>query len=120
MRIADRRLHKYSIIRLPKKPKLLRKISEEIGNFETWGKEFRAIGMMRAMDRAVLYRDALTGRLFNFWINEHIVGHPAGGTPLLILGVFEHAFLIDEGLKRGPITFRLFSGISIGRSSRGG
>ena len=106
MRIADRRLHKYSIIRLPKKPKLLKKISEEIGNFETWEKEFRAIGMMRGIGWAVLYRDALTGRLFNFWINEHKVGHPAGGTPLLILDVFEHAFLIDDGLKEG----RLHSG----------
>jgi superoxide dismutase, Fe-Mn family len=42
----------------------------------------------------------LTGRLFNLWINEHNVGHPAGGIPLLILDVFEHAFMIDYGLKR--------------------
>jgi Fe-Mn family superoxide dismutase len=28
------------------------------------------------------------------------VGHLAGGIPLLILDVFEHAFMIDYGLKR--------------------
>jgi superoxide dismutase len=36
----------------------------------------------------------------NFWINEHDVGYPVGSTPLLIMDVFEHALMLDYGLKR--------------------
>jgi Fe-Mn family superoxide dismutase len=100
------RLHEYYFENLggkeglEKTGKLFKKISEEFGSLETWEKEFRAIGMMRGIGWAVLYQDSLAGRLINFWINEHDVGHPAGCTPILILDVFEHAFIIDYGLKR--------------------
>ena len=100
------RLHEYYFENLggkeglEKTGKLFKKISEEFGSLVTWEKEFRAIGMMRGIGWAVLYQDSLTGRLINFWINEHDVGHPAGCTPILILDVFEHAFIIDYGLKR--------------------
>jgi Fe-Mn family superoxide dismutase len=100
------RLHEYYFENLggkgglEKTGKLFKRISEEFGSFEAWEKEFRAIGMMRGMGWVILYQDPLTGRLINFWINEHDVGHPAAGIPLLILDVFEHAFMIDYGLKR--------------------
>jgi Fe-Mn family superoxide dismutase len=100
------RLHEYYFENLggkgglEKTGKLLKRISEEFGSLETWEKEFRAIGMMRGIGWAILYQDPFTGKLFNFWINEHDVGHPAGCIPLLILDVFEHAFMIDYGLKR--------------------
>jgi Fe-Mn family superoxide dismutase len=100
------RLHEYYFENLggkgglEKTGKLFKKISEEFGSFETWEKEFKATGMMRGIGWTILYQDPLSGRLFNFWINEHDVGHPAGGTPILILDVFEHAFMVDYGLKR--------------------
>jgi len=55
---------------------------------------------MRGVGWAVLYQDATDDRLINFWINEHDEGHPAGGIPLLVMDVFEHAYLLDYGLKR--------------------
>jgi Fe-Mn family superoxide dismutase len=55
---------------------------------------------MRGIGWAILYQDVVGGKLFNQWINEHDVGHTAGCQPLLILDVFEHAFMIDYGLKR--------------------
>ena len=90
---------------------MFKKVSEEFGSFETWEKEFRAIGMMRGMGWAILYQDSFTGRLLNFWINEHDGGHPAGGTPLVILDVFEHAFMIDYGLKRADYIEAFFKNI---------
>jgi len=48
----------------------------------------------------VLYQDEAVGRLFNQWVNEHDVGNPAGANPVLVMDVFEHAFMIDYGLKR--------------------
>jgi Fe-Mn family superoxide dismutase len=111
------RLHEYYFENLggkgglEKAGKLFKKISEEFGSFETWEKEFRAIGMMRGIGWVILYQDPLTGRLINFWINEHDVGHPAGCTPILILDVFEHAFMIDYGLKRADYIETFFKNI---------
>lgn len=111
------RLHEYYFENLggkgglEKTGKLSKKISEDFGNYETWEKEFKAIGTMRGVGWAILYQDSLTGKLLNFWINEHDVGHPAGCIPLLILDVFEHAFMIDYGLKRADYVGSFFRNI---------
>jgi Fe-Mn family superoxide dismutase len=80
--------------------RLAKKLAESFGSVEAWEKDFRATGAMRGVGWAVLYEDSATGRLVNFWVNEHDAGHPAGGRPLLVMDVFEHAFMIDYGLKR--------------------
>jgi Fe-Mn family superoxide dismutase len=97
---------------LEKTGKLFKKISEEFGSLEVWEKEFKGVGAMRGIGWAILYEDPLTGRLVNFWINEHDVGHPAGCTPVLILDVFEHAFMIDYGLKRADYIEAFFKNIN--------
>jgi Fe-Mn family superoxide dismutase len=66
---------------------------------------------MRGIGWAILYQDPTSGKLFNQWINEHDVGHPAGCNPLLILDVFEHAFMIDYGLKRADYIAAFFKNI---------
>jgi Fe-Mn family superoxide dismutase len=96
---------------LEKTGKLFKKISEEFGSFEAGEKEFRGVGAMRGIGWAILYEDPLTGRLINFWINEHDIGHPAGCNPILILDVFEHAFMIDYGLKRADYIEAFFKNV---------
>lgn len=76
------------------------KIASVWGSFETWEKDFKATGAMRGIGWAILAKDNETGDLFNIWVNEHDAGHLAGATPLLVMDVFEHAFMIDYGLKR--------------------
>jgi len=111
------RLHEYYFENLggkgglEKTTRLYKKLSEDFGSYEAWEKEFKAVGMMRGIGWTVLYQDNLDGRVFNFWINEHDVGHPAGCTPLLILDVFEHAFMIDYGLKRADYVEAYFKNI---------
>ncbi len=80
--------------------KLANKLNESFGSVEMWEKDFRGVGAMRGIGWAVLYQDNTNGRMINFWINEHDVAHPAGCTPILVLDVFEHAFMLDYGLKR--------------------
>lgn len=100
------RLHEYyfenlgSAGQLAKNSALGRKLSESFGSVENWEKDFRATGAMRGIGWSVLYEDAVSGGLVNFWINEHDTGHPAGCSPLLIMDAFEHAFMIDYGLKK--------------------
>ncbi len=92
--------------------KLIQKLAGSFGSYEAWEKDFRATGSMRGIGWAVLYQDILSGKFINFWINEHEVGHPAGGMPILIMDVFEHAFMIDYGLKRTDYIDAFFRNIN--------
>ncbi len=112
------RLHEYYFENLggkgviDREGKLYRKLIESFGSYEAWEKDFKATGSMRGIGWAVLYQDILGGRFINFWINEHDVGHPAGGMPILIMDLFEHAFMIDYGLKRADYIEAFFKNIN--------
>ncbi len=112
------RLHEYYFENLGgkdginKQGKLYQKLVESFGSYETWEKDFKATGSMRGIGWAVLYQDILSGKFINFWINEHDVGHPGGGMPILIMDVFEHAFMIDYGLKRADYIEAFFRNIN--------
>ena len=79
---------------------LYKKITENFGSYENWEKDFRAVGAMRGIGWAILAYDKSTGEIFNIWVDEHNTGHLAGTTPLLVMDVFEHAFMLDYGTKR--------------------
>ena len=76
------------------------KIAQEFGSFERWEKHFRATGAMRGIGWVVLYQDDMTHTMYNVWINEHEGGHMAGAKPLLVMDVFEHAYMLDYGIKK--------------------
>ncbi len=95
-------------------------IAKDFGGFDEWAKDFKATGSMRGIGWAVLYfdRHAPTGsgqvsggRLFNAWVNEHDAGHLTGAAPLLVMDVFEHAFITDYGLKRAEYIEAFFRAI---------
>jgi Fe-Mn family superoxide dismutase len=112
------RLHEYYFENLGgdgvlnKESKLYKKIVEDFGSYENWVAEFKATGAMRGIGWVALYQDPTNGKLINFWINEHDVGHPSGCNPLLIMDVFEHAFMIDYGLKRADYIEAFFKNIN--------
>ncbi len=93
------RLHEYyfgNMIKggkaIDKNTNLFKKIAADFGSYENWEKDFRATGSMRGIGWAMLYYDAMEGRLFNVWINEHDVGHLCGASPILVMDVFEPIF----------------------------
>ena len=100
------RLHEYYFENLggktplDKTVTLAKKLADAFGGQENWVKDFKATGSMRGIGWAILYQDVVTGNLFNQWINEHETGHLAGCKPILVMDVFEHAFMTDYGLKR--------------------
>ena len=91
---------------------LYKKITAEFGSYENWEKEFRSIGSMRGIGWVILYLDPLGEHLYNSWINEHDVGHLCGGIPLLVMDVFEHAYMIDYGVKKADYINAFFDAIS--------
>lgn len=77
------------------------RIVRDFGSYDAWEKDFRATGAMRGIGWVILYLDVCgDGRLMNAWIGEHDTGHPAGAVPILVMDVFEHAFVLDYGIKR--------------------
>ncbi len=86
-------------------------IASQFGSYEAWERDFKATGSMRGIGWAILYHDPIQNRLLNMWINEHDVAHPAGCTPLLVMDVFEHAFMIDYGLKKADYIDAFFRNI---------
>jgi Fe-Mn family superoxide dismutase len=75
-------------------------IEKQFGSYANWEVDFRAAGSMRGIGWTLLYLDTTNGALYNEWVNEHDMGHLAGCVPIVVLDVFEHAFMIDYGLKR--------------------
>lgn len=98
--------------------KLRAKIEKIYGSFEQWKKNFTGLGMMRGIGWIILSYDEQSGELFNVWINEHDVGHLAGCRPLLVMDVFEHAYMIDYGLKRADYIEAFFKAIDWSAVSR--
>ncbi|MEI7749731.1 MAG: Fe-Mn family superoxide dismutase [Candidatus Moraniibacteriota bacterium] len=79
---------------------LQERLLKEYGSLESWEQDFRATGAMRGIGWVVLSEDAENGGLLNTWVNEHDGGHLAGAKPLLVMDVFEHAYIRDYGIKR--------------------
>jgi Fe-Mn family superoxide dismutase len=87
----------------PDKTSAFHKAAEaNFGSFENWKKSFVTIGKMRGVGWAATYQDPVTGRLSNHWINLHETGNVAGFVPILIMDVWEHAFLKDYAPAERP------------------
>lgn len=69
--------------------------SESFGDYDVWKADFMATGKMRGVGWAAVYQDPSNGEISNHWINMHETGNVAGYTPILIMDVWEHAFIKD-------------------------
>lgn len=85
---------------LPEKSALKKLMADSFGSAEKCHMIFTETGKMRGIGWVVMTYDPYAKKLLHVWINEHDVGHLAGTTPLLIMDVFEHAFMLDYGLNR--------------------
>ncbi len=101
------RLHEYYFASMSKTPTAIEAaptlksvMEKEFGSVDAWEKDFRSVAAMRGIGWGIVYYDPTANRLFNVWVNEHNNGHLAGGAPLLPIDVFEHAFVVDYGIKR--------------------
>jgi superoxide dismutase, Fe-Mn family len=74
---------------------LAQALTESFGAVDQWLKDFHAVGEMRGIGWAILFEDPVTDRLSNHWISLHQEGIPAGFKPLLVMDVWEHAFMRD-------------------------
>ncbi len=80
---------------LKESSELGKKLSETYSSIEVWKNDFSKIGAMRGVGWAVLFQDPFTKTLSNHWITLHEEGNVAGFVPILVMDVWEHAFLLD-------------------------
>jgi Fe-Mn family superoxide dismutase len=65
------------------------------GSYERWKLDFVSVGKMRGVGWSICFQDPANGRLSNHWVTLHEIGNVAGFAPVLVMDVWEHAFLLD-------------------------
>ena len=93
-------------------PAVQEAVGGTFGDFETWKKDFSAVGGMRGVGWAIAYFDPHAKRVSNHWITLHEDGNVAGFIPLLVMDVWEHAFLLDyKPAERGKYIESFFANV---------
>ncbi len=72
------------------------KIAESsFGSLNVWKTDFSSVGKMRGVGWAICCLDSASGVVSNHWVSLHEHGNIAGFIPLLVMDVWEHAYLLD-------------------------
>ena len=78
-----------------KSSEFLKAAESTFGSYDIWKTDFVGIGKMRGVGWAICNQNPANGRLSNHWITLHETGNVAGFNPILVMDVWEHAFLLD-------------------------
>lgn len=83
------------------------------GSFDAWKKDFINAGKTRSVGWAICAMDPSTGDLNNHFIQLHEEGNVAGFTPVLVMDVWEHAYMVDHKAGgRGDYISSFFSNVN--------
>ncbi len=74
---------------------LQKAIAATWGSYDAWWTAFKSTCTMTGIGWAALMKDPVTGRLMNAWFQDHENAIPVGATPLLVVDVWEHAYVKD-------------------------
>jgi Fe-Mn family superoxide dismutase len=113
------RLHEYYFDNMttspsePKSGRLYDALGESFGSFEAWKKDFFAVGGMRGIGWVIAYYDPANGQITNHWVAEHENGNLAGFVPIIVMDVWEHAFIRDyKPAERGKYVEAFFANLN--------
>ena len=71
-------------------------VTEQWGSFEQWAADFSATGKSRSIGWAICAMDPVTGDINNHFIQLHEEGNVASFHPLVVMDVWEHAYMVDH------------------------
>lgn len=86
----------------------LKAAEASFGSYNIWKADFFGIGKMRGVGWAICYENPANGRLSNHWITLHETGNVAGFNPILVMDVWEHAYLLDYKPAERPEYIKAF------------
>lgn len=70
-------------------------VERSFPSYEIWKADFVSVGKMRGVGWAISFLDPATGGVSNHWVELHETGNVAGFVPLVVMDVWEHAYLLD-------------------------
>lgn len=70
-------------------------VAQQFGSLDAWKADFINTGKTRGIGWAICYLDPCSGQINNHFVQLHEDGNVAGFAPLVVLDVFEHAYMID-------------------------
>jgi Fe-Mn family superoxide dismutase len=68
---------------------------DSFGSYDIWKADFSSVGKMRGVGWSICYQNPANGALSNHWITLHETGNVSGFVPVLVMDVWEHAFILD-------------------------
>ncbi len=81
-------------------------------SYDLWKADFVSVGKLRGVGWAICYLNPSAGRLSNHRISLHERGNVAGFLPILVMDVWEHAYLLDRTpSERGEYISAFFANI---------
>jgi superoxide dismutase, Fe-Mn family len=96
----------------PESSSKFRKAAEaSFGSYNIWKTDFQGIGKMRGVGWAICYENPANQLLSNHWISLHETGNVAGFNPILVMDVWEHAYVLDFKTERPKYIEAFFSNI---------
>jgi Fe-Mn family superoxide dismutase len=92
---------------------LAQAVERDFGSMDRWAAEFSGIGkaLGGGSGWVLLTWSPHDGRLVNTWASDH-TQTLAGGTPLLALDMYEHAYHLDYGAKAGDYVNAFMKAVS--------
>ena len=99
-------------------PALGRAIERDFGSHARWAAEFAAMGkaLGGGSGWVLLTWSPHDGRLVNTWASDH-TQTLAGGTPLVALDMYEHAYQMDYGAKAAAYVDAVMAALSFGHAN---
>jgi len=99
-------------------PALAQQVERDFGSHDKWAAEFSAMGkaLGGGSGWVLLTWSPHDRRLVNTWASDH-TQTLAGGTPLLALDMYEHAYHMDYGAKAAAYVDAVMKVISWGRAN---
>ena len=83
------------------------------GSFEAWQEDFVNTGKTRSIGWAICALDPETGCLTNHFIQLHEEGNVPGFHPVLVMDVWEHAYMVDHAASgRGDYINAFFENVN--------
>lgn len=101
-------LHEYYFGNMKGKSEPLRQgeflnaIIKQYGSFGKWKEDFINTGKMRGIGWAIMVYDPANGLLTNIFVADHEIGNIAGFCPILVMDVWEHAYMVDHKATQRP------------------
>lgn len=70
-------------------------LHNQFGSISAWEEEFRTVAKTRGIGWTVLHYDRGQDLFLNVWVDEHHIGQHAGVPIVLVMDMWEHAYMVD-------------------------